>query len=67
MQAEWATLLAGMRLHVASRVVELRRDPEGGAHLPGDLNGSTSGWQTRDLKPENGGTLIVMEDLGVFS
>lgn len=62
MQAEWTTLLAGMHLHITSRVAELSRDPNGGAHLRGDLSGSTSGWQTWDLKPENGGTLVAMEE-----
>ena len=43
------------------RVVEDRRDPDGGRHWRGDLEGTSPGWQTWDFKPEDGGTLVTME------
>jgi coenzyme Q-binding protein COQ10 len=61
-QVEWTFLMAGVHMHMDTRVTELRRDPDGGAHVRGEFLGSSPGWQTWDLKPENGGTLVAMEE-----
>jgi uncharacterized membrane protein len=41
-----------------------RASPRSGRRCPrsGEFLGSSPGWQTWDLKPENGGTLVTMEE-----
>jgi uncharacterized membrane protein len=53
---------AGLRMHLTVRLVENRREPDGGAHSRFEFEKGGSGWQTWDLKPENGGTLVAMEE-----
>ena len=50
---------AGVQMHMTPRLAEERRNPDGGAHTRLEFDG---GWQTWDFKPENGGTLVTMEE-----
>lgn len=58
---EFTLLFAGVHLRETSRIVEVRRNPDGGGHVRYDIVGAMPASQTWDLKPENGGTLISME------
>jgi len=60
-EVEFTVIMAGVRLHETSRVVEERRDPDGGSHVRFDIVGPMPAWQTWDLKPENGGSLVSVE------
>jgi coenzyme Q-binding protein COQ10 len=50
---------AGLRMQMTVRLVENRREPDGGAHSRFEFDG---GWQTWDQEPEDGGTLVTMEE-----
>jgi len=61
-EAEFTLLMAGLALpHETWRVVEARRDPDGGGHRRLAIDGPLSGWQTWDCAPESGGTLVTLE------
>ena len=60
-QYEFTVLMAGIHMHLSTRLVEDQRDPNGGAHSRFDISGASSGWQTWDLKPENGGARVAVE------
>jgi coenzyme Q-binding protein COQ10 len=60
-QIEYTLLAAGVHMHQTERTVEDRRDPDGSGHWRGEFTGSSSGWDTFDVKPENGGTEVTME------
>ena len=60
-QVEFTFLMAGVRIHETSQVVEDRRYPYGGGHGRLDFTGPSCGWQTWDFKPTNGGTLVTTE------
>lgn len=58
---ELTMVVAGVHMHLTSRRVEDREDPDGGGHARFDFEGSTSGWQTWDFKAEDGGTNVAVE------
>jgi coenzyme Q-binding protein COQ10 len=60
-QYEFTMVIAGLHMHQTWRYAEKRRDPDGGGFGRGDIDGTASGWQTWDWKPEDGGTLVTME------
>jgi|BarGraNGADG00312_2_1021985.scaffolds.fasta_scaffold19778_3 coenzyme Q-binding protein COQ10 len=60
-QVDFTMRVAGVPLHETLRVVEDRRDPDGGGHSRLDFEGASLGWQTWDAKPEDGGTLVAVE------
>jgi uncharacterized membrane protein len=55
-------LMAGLHMRETAYLVEDSRDIEGAAHARFDFQGSSSGWMSWDLKPEDGGTQVVVEE-----
>jgi len=54
-------LTAGIRSHETVRILEDRTEPDGSGHWHSEITGNSSGWQTWDFTPEDGGTLVAME------
>ena len=63
-EVEFTMLMAGMHGHQTVRTVEDRTEPDGSGHWRGELTGTSSGWQTWDFTPQDGGTLITMDHHG---
>jgi uncharacterized membrane protein len=45
-----------------ARLVEDRRDAEGGVHARFDFEGNSPGWMAWDCQPEDEGTLVAVEE-----
>jgi hypothetical protein len=60
-QYEFTIVSAGLHMHETGRQGDKLRDPDGGAHTRMDFEGTTSGWQSWDFKPEDAGTLVTVE------
>jgi carbon monoxide dehydrogenase subunit G len=55
-------LMAGLHMRETARLAEDSRDAEGGAHARFDFEGTSSGWMAWDFKPEDGTTLVAVEE-----
>jgi uncharacterized protein YndB with AHSA1/START domain len=51
----------GRPFHATCRVVEWAHLPDGTVRWRGEFSGGNSGWETWDLRPEDGGTLVTEE------
>jgi hypothetical protein len=51
----------GRPFHATCRVVEWVHRPDGTVRWRGEFSGGNSGWETWDLRPEDGGTLVTEE------
>ena len=51
----------GRPFHATCRVVEWDHRPDGTVRWRGEFSGGNSGWETWDLRPEDGGTLVTEE------
>ena len=51
----------GRPFHATCRVVEWAHRPDGTVRWRGEFSGGNSGWETWDLRPEDGGTLVTEE------
>ena len=51
----------GRPFHAACRVAEWAHPPDGAVRWRGEFSGGTSGWETSDLHPVDGGTLVTEE------
>jgi uncharacterized membrane protein len=60
-EIEHDILMAGLPVHIKSRVLDDRMDADGSAHWKGLIDGKMHGEQRWDYVPDQGGTLVTAD------